>query len=130
MEVQTPRIAFTANAFVHALHFYGAHLFDLVPTYNKLYVSEIHLCNHPAIQQASLDDEWLSPLISHWFDIINPPPFGERDEITILAKLSNLYPDNIIIVVDKLQEYSRLNRIYSNDELYTTEKLYNLLPHM
>ena len=34
------------------------------------------------------------------------------------------------IFVDKLQEYSRLNRIYSNDELYTTEKLYNLLPHM
>lgn len=127
MEVQKPRIAFTANAFVHALQTYGENLFELVPTYGKLFVNEYHLCGHREITHAHLDEEWLKPLIHHWFEIADPPPFGETDEITILSKLDQLYPDNVIIVVDKLREYSRLNRVYANDELYTTEELWGLI---
>lgn len=122
-----PRIAFTANAFVHALQTYGESLFNLVPVYDKLYVSEWHLCGNEEIIQAHLDDAWLKPLIEHWFDIIDPPPFGETDEIAILSKLDELYPDNVIIVVDKLREFSRLNRIYASDALITTEQLLLLL---
>ena len=51
----------------------------------------------------------------------------ERLEDYIIKHSSQLYPDNVIVVVDKLREYSRLNRIYANDELYTTEKLQELL---
>lgn len=127
MEVQKPRIAFTANAFVHALQTYGENLFELVPVYGKLFVNEHYLCGHREIIPAHLDEEWLAPLLRHWFDIQDPPPFGETDEIAILTKLDLLYPDNVIVVVDKLREYSRLNRIYANDELYTTEKLRELL---
>lgn len=127
MEVQKPRIAFTANAFVHALQTYGEALFLLVPTYGKLFVNEHYLCGNREIAQSHLDDEWLKPLMNHWFDIVDPPPFGESDEITILTKLDLLYPDNVIVVVDKLREYSRLNRVYSNDELYTTEDIGELL---
>lgn len=127
MEVQKPRIAFTVNAFVHALQTYGEDLFLLVPTYGKLFVNEHCLCGNREIVCAHLDDEWLKPLMNHWFDIIDPPPFGETDEITILTKLDQLYPDNVIVVVDKLREYSRLNRVYSNDELYTTENIGELL---
>lgn len=122
-----PRIAFTANAFVHALQTYGESLFKLVPIYDKLIVSEWHLCGNEEVVQAHLDDEWLRPLTEHWFDIIDPPPFGETDEITILSKLDELYPDNVIIVVDKLREFSRLNRIYASDALITTEQLLLLL---
>ena len=127
MEMQKPRIAFTTNAFVHALQTYGENLFLLVPTYGKLFVNEHYLCGHREIVRSCLDDEWLKPLMNHWFDIIDPPPFGESDEIAILAKLDQLYPDNVIVVVDKLREYSRLNRVYANDELYTTEKLWSLI---
>lgn len=127
MQVKKPRIAFTANAFVHALQEYGEYLFDLVPIYGKLYVSEWHLCSNRDVVQAHLDADWLKPLLHHWFDITDPPPFGENDEITILSKLDQLYPDNVIVVVDKLGEFSRLNRVYSNDELYTTEQLFKLI---
>lgn len=99
----------------------------MVPIYGKLYVSEWHLCGNREIVHAHLDDDWLKPLLHHWFDIIDPPPFGENDEITILSKLDQLYPDNVIVVVDKLREFSRLNRVYSNDELYTTEQLFKLI---
>lgn len=123
-----PKIAFTANAFVHALQIYGENLFfKLVPIYGNLFVNENALCGQEYIIQASISDKWLAPLIDHWFEITNPPPFGETDEITILAKLDTLYPDNIIIVVDKLREFSRLNRVYSNDELYSVEQLYSLM---
>lgn len=127
MEVQKPRIAFTANAFVHALQTYGENLFELVPVYGKLFVNEHYLCGHKEITRAHLDEAWLAPLLQHWFDIQDPPPFGETDEIAILAKLDLLYPDNVIVVVDKLREYSRLNRVYSNDELCTTENVGELL---
>lgn len=127
MEVQKPRIAFTANAFIHALQKYGEHLFTLVPAYGKLFVNEYCLCGNEEVTRAHLDDEWMKPLVNHWFDIVDPPPFGETDEITILSKLDTLYPDNVIIVVDKLREYSRLNRVYANDELYTTEQLLELI---
>ena len=127
MEMQKPRIAFTSNAFVHALQEYGEHLFSLVPVYGKFFVNEYYLCGHREVVRAHLDDEWLKPLINHWFDIVDPPPFGETDEITILSKLDTLYPDNVIVVVDKLREYSRLNRVYANDELYTTEQLLDLI---
>lgn len=127
MEIQKPRIAFTSNAFITALREYEDDLFNLVKTYGKLYVSEYHLCQNPFIKNASLHCSWLTPLIDHWFDIQDPPPFGETDEITILTYLDKLYPDNIIIVVDRLEEYSRLNRIYSNDELYLVNDLYKLI---
>ena len=126
--MKKPKIAFTANAFVHALQIYGENLFlKLVPTYGKLFVNENTLCGQADIIQASISDEWLTPLINHWFEITNPPPFGETDEITILSKLDSLYPDNVIVVVDKLREFSRLNRVYSNDELYNVEQLYSLM---
>ena len=127
MGLQKPRIAFTTNAFVHALQTYGEQLFTLVPVYGKFFVNEHYLCGNREIVCSHLDDDWLKPLMNHWFDIVDPPPFGETDEITILSKLDELYPDNVIVVVDKLREYSRLNRIYANDELYTTEKLQELL---
>lgn len=127
MEIQKPRIAFTSSAFVTALKEYDYHLFDLVKKYGKLFVSEHHLCINPEVKQTSIHCSWLLPLIQHWFDIQDPPPFGETDEITILAHLDKLYPDNIIIVVDKLEEYSRLNRVYSNDELYLVNDLYKLI---
>lgn len=127
MEMQKPRIAFTSNAFIHALQTYGEQLFSLVPVYGKFFVNEHYLCGNRDVVRAHLDDEWLKPLMNHWFDIVDPPPFGETDEITILSKLDQLYPDNVIIVVDKLREYSRLNRVYANDELYTTEQLLDLI---
>lgn len=127
MQIKKPKIAFTANAFVHALQEYGEYLFDLVPIYGKLYVSEWHLCGNQDVVEAHLDADWLKPLLHHWFDIEDPPPFGETNEIAILSKLDQLYPDNVIVVVDKLREFSRLNRVYSNDELYTTEQLFKLI---
>ena len=98
-----------------------------MPAYGKLFVNEYCLCGNEEVTRAHLDDEWMKPLVNHWFDIVDPPPFGETDEITILSKLDTLYPDNVIIVVDKLREYSRLNRVYANDELYTTEQLLELI---
>ena len=102
-------------------------MFELVPVYGKLFVNEHYLCGNREVVHSHLDDEWLKPLINHWFDIADPPPFGETDEIAILSRLDELYPDNVIVVVDKLREYSRLNRVYANDELYTTEELQELL---
>ena len=127
MPMQKPRIAFTANAFVHALHTYGENLFELIPVHGKLFVDENTLCGHAEIVRAHLDDEWIKPIIHHWFEIESPPPFGYTDEISMLAKLSEIYPDNVVIVVDKLREYSRLNRVYANDELCNTEELWSLI---
>lgn len=127
LQVKKPVLAFTANAFVHCLQTYGENLFRLLEKYGKFYVSEWHLCGHREITHAHLDEEWVKPILTHWFDLIDPPPFGETDEITILSKLNDLHPDNVLVVVDKLREYSRLNRVYSNDELITTEDIGTML---
>lgn len=105
----------------------GEDLFELVPIYGKLFVSESHLCQNPEVAEAHLDDYWLQPLLHHWFDIIDSPYFEETDEIMKLSRLNELYPDNVIVVVDKLQEYSRLNRTYANDDLYTTDSIFELI---
>lgn len=126
MIIEKPKFAFTANAFVHCLQTYGDKLFDLVPKYGKLYVNEKALCEHEQVVRTSLDEPWLRVLIDHWFDITDPDPSTHslETELTILSELDKLYPDNLYVVVDKLREYSRLNRIYSDDELLTTIDLH------
>lgn len=118
---EQPKLAFTANAFVHCLQEYGEGLFRLVKKYGKLYVCERALCEHPEVDTTSLTADWLQILLNHWFEILDPPHRDEYDEMASLVCLDSLYPDNVIVVVDKLREYSRLNRTYANDELITTE---------
>lgn len=124
---EQPKLAFTANAFVHCLQEYGESLFQLVKKHGKLYVCERALCEHPEVDTTSLTADWLKVLLNHWFDILDPPHREEYDEMASLVCLDSFYPDNVIVVVDKLREYSRLNRTYANDELITTEQLYNLI---
>lgn len=126
LQVQNPKIAFTANAFVRALQTYGEDVFKLVPFFGKIRINEKALCCHPQIMKTSLTEEWMQSLLHHWFDIVDyfPEAITEMDG---LKKLNSFDVDNVIVFVDTLYEYSTLNRTYATDELYTVDQLPLLL---
>lgn len=120
-----PKIAFTAKAFVRALQLYGADVFKLVPFFGKLYVDENKLC--ALTRDNHLDESWMKPIVEHWFDISNYHDDSFAAEWEKLVMLDKDYPDNIIVFVDSLSEYSKLNRTYASDELLTVDQLPLLL---
>lgn len=131
LPVQKPKLAFTTNAFVRALQTHGELIFQLVPIYGKLLVDEHALIGHPEIVNEHLDTPWLKALIDHWFDIKDPyvgiHAVSQEEELTNLIKLNHIEVDNVIVFVDKLSEYSALNRTYANDDLKTVADIPNFL---
>lgn len=125
MTIQTPKIAFTAKALVRALQLYGEDVFKLVPIFGKLYVDEDKLCSITCNDH--LDELWIKPIVEHWFDIRNYYDDVFESECEKLAMLDKDYPDNILVFIDTLAEYSKLNRIYASDELLTVDQLPLLL---
>lgn len=125
MTIQIPKIAFTAKALVRALQLYGEDMFKLVSIFGKLYVDEDKLCE--ITHNSHLDEPWMKPIIEHWFDIRSYHDDIFASECEKLAMLDKDYPDNILVFVDTLAEYSKLNRIYASDELLTVDQLPLLL---
>lgn len=125
--MQKSHIVFSVDAYIRAVQTYGNVLFSLVPEYGKFYVNEAKLCHHAEVDRAHLDDGWIKVIVKHWFDI-QDFPFGDyENEIDAIRKLDHLYPDNVIVVVDKLREYAILNRTYSTNDIYSVEELGSLI---
>lgn len=65
-------------------------------------------------------------ICKYWSGIKNPPPFGFHpvyEEKKILAKLDTLYPDNVEIVIDTLDELAFFNKIYPREDIITVAEL-------
>ena len=65
-------------------------------------------------------------ICKYWSGIKNPPPFGFHpvyEEKKILAKLDTLYPDNVKIVIDTLDELAFFNKIYPREDIITVAEL-------
>ena len=82
--------------------------------------------NHPCVKNIPFftgEGHYLSleVLYKHWYDIHFLPPWGFRNpaknECQIIAKMNNVYPDNIILCIGNIAELSYFSRIYSNDEI-------------
>lgn len=118
-----PKLMFTAGAFYQALARYGEDLFLLNKDYGPLYVTERALLDYPLIKTSHFPDPIPMLIKKHWFDIKDPPPNGESGELNILIEQDKFYPDNVIIFVDNLREFSILNRSYGHDDLKSIDQL-------
>lgn len=119
-----PKYAFTANAFVRALEFWGQDLFTL-PT--KIIVCEHSLLTHPAIKDVSSSISHVAALVhKHWYDIESPLTYGlsESDnEWQALERLANQHPDNVYLCIDTINELAYFSRVYASDELLNIAEL-------
>lgn len=126
LKPKSHKYAFTTNAFITALNFWGEDLFRLP---GKLIVVEGSLLNHPLIREESIATNPIAALVyKHWFDIMSPISYGlnqETQEWQALERLQSEDPDNIYLCVDTINELAYFNRVYSNDELLNIADLGN-----
>lgn len=125
LKPKTPKYAFTANAFVKAIEYYGERLFTLP---GKLIVVENALLNHPDVKDMSTLVNPVAAIIhKHWFDIESPVIYGLTDnqEWQALERLYDHHPDELYLCIDTVNELAYFNRVYSNDELLNVVELGN-----
>ena len=124
---QQYKFAFTSRAFLNAVDEYCDFLFSL----NEPMVLIDNLCTLPEIKYNDVSHSTtLKCIVKNWRNIKDIPPWGmhpQRDELKIMAKLNELYPDNVKIVYSTLEEYLFLNRVFGNDELLNITELWPLL---
>lgn len=120
------RIAFTSDAFIHCLQLYP-NLFQLTNNHGKLLVGMNYLYQNEIIQNTSLDIPWLDNLRTNWFLVEDIPTSIAHTELTSLIALDKQYPDDLIIIVDKLEQYAKLNTVYGEDSLLTPLLLQSLI---
>lgn len=127
-----PNFIFTAEALVQAVELHGEKVFTIDA--ENIFVVEEALVNHHFVKNNPICSKYmpgdtLEIIHKHWLDLKFLPPWGiarpDREECTIIAKADALYPDNIIVCIGKIQELSRLCRVYSNDELINIKELAN-----
>lgn len=125
LKPRLPKYAFTANAFVKAIEYYGERLFALP---GKLIVVENALLEHPDVKDKSTVVDPVAAIITkHWFDIESPATYGLKDEQEwqALERLYDQHPDELYLCIDTLNELAYFNRVYSNDELLNIAELGN-----
>ena len=123
LKPKPPKYAFTANAFIKALEYYGENLFQLP---GKLIIVENALLEHPAVKDQSTIISPIAAMIhKHWFDIESPSMYGLNDEQEwqALERLYDRHPDELYLCIDTINELAYFNRVYSNDELLNIAEL-------
>lgn len=134
LQNQKPNFIFTADGLLQAIGWYGDELFSLDA--NGLFVLEDALLHHPGVSKFPLcgndfRSETLKILYNHWDELKFLPPWGfshpEREECTIIAKMNDVYPDNIIICVGSIKELAHLCKVYSKDDIIIADQIADYL---
>lgn len=123
------KFAFTSRALWNAIDKYGDRLFEI----EEPRVLLDALCQLPELRFKDVASSWnLQCIVRHWHDLKDLPPWAmpptQENELKIIAKLDERYPDKVKVVYSTLEEYLFLNRVFGNDELLNVSELGAWLP--
>ena len=121
------RLAFTATALFQGIHYYGEKFFKLTEKYGNLIVHEYSIATDPVLKDLPLTNSISKSIMEHWFNFQVECSSPLVNQFTYLKRLDKKYPDDLIVFVGNLAEFSVLNRTYGEDCLKSIEYIGELL---